>query len=211
MAKIEITKTELVWPGKYNEDGTLKEVPRVSLPFQVIERVNESRATREANKGRRADALRRVRGQGGRHLRGGLAEQAHLGRQPAGDGVAPGEVRGEDRPHLHRSAVCDGSGFFVYYPRIGESGEEVTKEQSVIEEKAYDRTGEIRGAKTEATSSPTSSAAPAPRSPSPRSSAGAGSAATWAAGRLLLRLRHHTSPASGFTAWASRTASPSRC
>ena len=50
MAKIEITKTELVWPGKYNEDGTLEEVPRVSLPFQVIETVNESRATREANK-----------------------------------------------------------------------------------------------------------------------------------------------------------------
>ena len=51
MAKIDITKTELVWPGKYNEDGTLKEVPRVSLPFQVIETVNESRATREAKKG----------------------------------------------------------------------------------------------------------------------------------------------------------------
>jgi adenine-specific DNA-methyltransferase len=50
MAKIEITKTELVWPGKYNEDGTRKEVPRVSLPFQVIETINESRATREAKK-----------------------------------------------------------------------------------------------------------------------------------------------------------------
>ena|SRR5688572_19833418 len=51
MAKIEITKSELVWPGKYNEDGTRKEVPRASLPFQVIETVNESRATREAKKG----------------------------------------------------------------------------------------------------------------------------------------------------------------
>ena len=51
MAKIEITKTELVWPGKYNDDGTRKEVPRVSLPFQIIETVNESRATREAKKG----------------------------------------------------------------------------------------------------------------------------------------------------------------
>ena len=50
MPKIDITKTELVWPGKYNEDGTLKEVPRVNLPFQVIETVNESRATREAKK-----------------------------------------------------------------------------------------------------------------------------------------------------------------
>jgi hypothetical protein len=36
MARIEITKTELVWPGKYNGDGTRKEVPRVSLPYQVL-------------------------------------------------------------------------------------------------------------------------------------------------------------------------------
>ena len=50
MAKIDVTKTELVWPGKYNEDGTRREVPRVSLPFQIIETVNESRATREAQK-----------------------------------------------------------------------------------------------------------------------------------------------------------------
>ena len=50
MPKIEITKTELVWPGKYNEDGTRKEVPRVNLPFQIIETINESRTTREAKK-----------------------------------------------------------------------------------------------------------------------------------------------------------------
>ena len=46
MANIDVTKTELVWPGKYDDDGSLKEVPRVSLPFQIIETVNESRATR---------------------------------------------------------------------------------------------------------------------------------------------------------------------
>ena len=51
MAKIDITRTELVWPGKYNEDGTLRDVPRVNLPFQVIETVNEGRATRDAKKG----------------------------------------------------------------------------------------------------------------------------------------------------------------
>lgn len=50
MASIDISKTELVWPGKYNEDGTRKEVPKVKLPFQVIETINESRATREAQK-----------------------------------------------------------------------------------------------------------------------------------------------------------------
>ncbi len=57
MAKIDITKTELVWPGKYNEDGTLKEIPRVNLPFQVIETVNESRATREISKGMVQESL----------------------------------------------------------------------------------------------------------------------------------------------------------
>ena len=50
MAKIDITRNELVWPGKYNVDGTQREVPRVNLPFQVIETVNESRATREAHR-----------------------------------------------------------------------------------------------------------------------------------------------------------------
>jgi adenine-specific DNA-methyltransferase len=48
MAKIEVTKTELVWPGKYNEDGSLKEVTQVNLPSQVIETINESRASLEA-------------------------------------------------------------------------------------------------------------------------------------------------------------------
>lgn len=47
MPKIDITRTELVWPGKYDEGGNLAPPRRVSLPFQVIERVNETRATRQ--------------------------------------------------------------------------------------------------------------------------------------------------------------------
>ena len=63
MAKVEITKAELIWPGKYNDDGTRKEVPRVSLPFQVIETINESRATREAKdrRGERQEKESRAR------------------------------------------------------------------------------------------------------------------------------------------------------
>jgi hypothetical protein len=37
MAKIDITRTELVWPGKYDETGQISEFDRVNLPFQVIE------------------------------------------------------------------------------------------------------------------------------------------------------------------------------
>lgn len=68
MAKIEITRTELVWPDKYNEDGTRNEVQRASLPFQVSETVNESRATRGATKEGRLGTLFDVWGQGGRYL-----------------------------------------------------------------------------------------------------------------------------------------------
>jgi adenine-specific DNA-methyltransferase len=48
MAKIQITKTELVWPGKYNDDGTLNELPRANLPFHVIEALNQTRTARDA-------------------------------------------------------------------------------------------------------------------------------------------------------------------
>jgi adenine-specific DNA-methyltransferase len=37
MAKLQITKTELVWPGKYREDGVLVESPRANLPLQAVE------------------------------------------------------------------------------------------------------------------------------------------------------------------------------
>ena len=32
-------KDRAFWPGKYNENGTLKEEPRVNLPFQVTKKV----------------------------------------------------------------------------------------------------------------------------------------------------------------------------
>jgi adenine-specific DNA-methyltransferase len=47
MPKIDITRTELVWPGKYDEGGNLVPPHRVSLPFQVIEHVSETRSTRQ--------------------------------------------------------------------------------------------------------------------------------------------------------------------
>jgi len=42
-----ITRTELVWAGKYDDGGNLRPVERTILPFQVVETVNESKADRE--------------------------------------------------------------------------------------------------------------------------------------------------------------------
>jgi adenine-specific DNA-methyltransferase len=37
MTKLQITKTELVWPGKYTENGVLAQAPRANLPFHTVE------------------------------------------------------------------------------------------------------------------------------------------------------------------------------
>lgn len=137
MAKIDINKTELVWPGKYNEDGTLVEVPRVSLPFQVIETVNESRATREAKKKPQQPSLFEVydgkegdtfeAGWGNKLIWGdNLLIMASLLEKFAGKidliYIDPPFATGAD---------------FSFTTTVGEKDEEIFKEQSVIEEKAY--------------------------------------------------------------------------
>jgi adenine-specific DNA-methyltransferase len=50
--KHEINRLELVWPGKYDSEGNLSLEKPVSLPFQIVERVKETRATREARENR---------------------------------------------------------------------------------------------------------------------------------------------------------------
>lgn len=47
MPDIDITRPELVWPGKYDEHGNRVENRGTALPFQVIETIQEGRATRE--------------------------------------------------------------------------------------------------------------------------------------------------------------------
>jgi adenine-specific DNA-methyltransferase len=50
LVEINIDDTQVLWPGKYSTDGKLHEVSRYNLPFQIIETINESRATRESKK-----------------------------------------------------------------------------------------------------------------------------------------------------------------
>jgi adenine-specific DNA-methyltransferase len=140
MAKIEIARTELVWPGKYDEKGELVPPRRVSLPFQVIERVNETRATRE----QRQEAL-----QG--HV-GTLFDywQFDEGQSAGPDGDWRNKLIWGDDLYVMGSLLehfagqtdliyidppfATGADFSVK-TQIG--GEEIIKEQSIIEEKAY--------------------------------------------------------------------------
>ena len=138
MANIEITKVELVWPGKYNEDGTLKEVPRVSLPFQVIERVNESRATREARKEReRQPTLFDIwEAKEGESFEEGWRNKLIWGDNLLVMGSLLEKFAGKIDLIYIDPPFATGADFSFKAP-IGEEGEEVYKEQSILEEKAY--------------------------------------------------------------------------
>lgn len=137
MTKIEITKTELVWPGKYNENGTLKEVPRVNLPFQVIERVNESKATREAGKAPKQGTLFELY----EGKEGDTFEQGWHNKLIWGDNLLVmssllEKFAGKIDLIYIDPPFATGADFSFTAP-IGDGELEMNKEQSLIEEKAY--------------------------------------------------------------------------
>ena len=136
MATIDITKTELVWPGKYNEDGTVKEVSRVSLPFQVIETVNESRATREATKGQTMSLFDTYEGNEGDTFDAGWRNKLIWGDNLLVMESLLEKFSGKIDLIYIDPPFATGEDFSFSAP-IGGSGEIVFKEQSLIEEKAY--------------------------------------------------------------------------
>ena len=124
MGKIDITKTELVWPGKYNEDGTRKEVPRVSLPFQVIETINERRATREAEKQRQPTLFDIWEGKEGDTFEDGWKNKLIWGDNLLVMGALLEKFTGKIDLIYIDPPFATGADFSFTAP-IGESGEEV--------------------------------------------------------------------------------------
>lgn len=135
MAKVNVSRTELVWPGKYNEDGTLKEVPRVSLPFQIIETVNESRATREARKDTGAPLFDEYEGKEGDSFEEGWRNKIIWGDNLLVMGSLLKRFAGKIDLIYIDPPFATGADFSFSAP-VGESGS-AEKKASAIEEKAY--------------------------------------------------------------------------
>ena len=137
MTKIDITRTELVWPGKYNEDGTLKEVPRVSLPFQVIETVNESRATREVKKrGVQGGLFDVYDGKEGDTFEAGWRNKLIWGDNLLVMGSLLEKFAGKIDLIYIDPPFATGSDF-SFTTEIGDTDIRLNKGSSVVEEKAY--------------------------------------------------------------------------
>ena len=142
MTKIDITRTELVWPGKYGDDGNLTQPRRVNLPFQVIERVNETRATREQQEQQRAG-----------HIATLFDYWQADEKQMAGDGDGwRNKLIWGDNLYIISSLLEHFAGKidliyidppfatgadFTFVTKVGDRDIEASKEQSILEEKAY--------------------------------------------------------------------------
>lgn len=133
---IRVTRTELVWPGKYNDDGTRKEVPRVSLPFQVIESINESRATREAKKDSQPTLFDVWEADEGDTFEDGWKNKLIWGDNLLVMGALLSKFAGKLDFIYIDPPFATGADFSFKAP-VGDTDLEITKEASLIEEKAY--------------------------------------------------------------------------
>jgi len=147
MPKITVTRTELVWPGKYDENGKLAPPRRVNLPFQVIERVNETRATREQRQEELAGHVGTLFDYW-RAEEEGMADSSDGWRNKLiwGDNLY---VMGSLLEHfagkvdlIYIDPPFATGADFSFSTLIGDGDLELAKEQSIVEEKAYRDTWE---------------------------------------------------------------------
>ena len=133
----QITRPELVWPGKYDEDGRRREPPRANLPFQVIERVNESRATREARKQPQSFSLfETYQGDEGETFEEGWRNKLIWGDNQLVMSSLLEKFAGQVDLIYIDPPFATGTDF-SFSTRLGDENIDLTKEQSAIEEKAY--------------------------------------------------------------------------
>jgi len=136
LASFDITRTELVWPGKYDDRGKRVTPPRVSLPIQTIETINETRATREARKQPQQTTLFDVwTGDEGETFEEGWRNKLIWGNNLLVMSSLLEKFAGKIDLIYIDPPFATGADFSAS-ARIGE-GDFVSKEQSMIEEKAY--------------------------------------------------------------------------
>jgi adenine-specific DNA-methyltransferase len=112
-------------------------VPRVNLPFQVIETVNESRATREAKTLKKQRSLfETYEGKEGDTFEEGWKNKLIWGDNLLVTGSLLEKFAGKVRLIYLDPPFATGADF-SFSAEIGDGAIEIEKEQSAIEEKAY--------------------------------------------------------------------------
>ena len=136
MSKIEIKKTELVWKGKYDDEGKLIPVEKPGpYPFQIIEVVNQPRSGNEELKPQQ-NLFDTYKGDEGDTFETGWLNKLIWGDNKFVMSSLLEKFAGKIDLIYIDPPFATGADFRMNI-EIGEKGEEVYKEHSIIEEKAY--------------------------------------------------------------------------
>ncbi|MGC8576275.1 MAG: site-specific DNA-methyltransferase, partial [Caldisericum sp.] len=135
MPKINITKTELVWLGKYDEEGKLNPVEKPGpYPFQIVEVINKPRTGKEIpTPGLLFDLYE---GKEGNTFEEGWRNKLIWGDNKLVMSSLLEKFAGRINLIYIDPPFATGADF-KFKIQIGEEAEEITKEHSIIEEKAY--------------------------------------------------------------------------
>ncbi|MGB4644392.1 MAG: DNA methyltransferase [Dictyoglomaceae bacterium] len=134
MPKIDVKKTELVWLGKYDEDGKLKPVEKPGpYPFQIVEVINKPRTGKEEPQ----PALFEIwEGKEGETFEEGWRNKLIWGDNKLVLSSLLDKFAGKINLIYIDPPFATGADF-KFKIQVGDGAKEITKEHSIIEEKAY--------------------------------------------------------------------------
>src|ERR1035437_344965 len=135
MVKIEMQDAGLVWPGRYNSDGSLRETRRVQLPFQVIETINESRISRDTTS-KQATLYDIWEGNEAETFEEGWKNKLVWGDNLLVAGSLFEKFAGQVDLIYIDPPFATGADF-RFKVQVGDGAEGIVKDHSVLEEKAY--------------------------------------------------------------------------
>ena len=134
MPKIDIKKTELVWLGKYNDNGELNPVEKPGpYPFQIVEVINKPRTGKEEPQ---KFLFEYWEGKEGDSFEAGWKNKLIWGDNKLVMSSLLEKFAGKINLIYIDPPFATGADF-KFKIQIGEEAEEITKEHSIIEEKAY--------------------------------------------------------------------------
>jgi len=134
MPKIDVKGTELIWNGKYGEDGKLKPVEKPGpYPFQIVEAINKPRTGKEEPQ---PFLFELWKGEEGDTFEEGWKNKLIWGDNKLVMSSLLEKFAGRINLIYIDPPFATGADF-KFRIQVGEGAEEITKEHSVIEEKAY--------------------------------------------------------------------------
>jgi len=135
MPRIDIKKTELVWSGKYDEKGKLEPVEKVNLPFQIVEAVNAPRIGK-AKEDRQLSLFDFYDAKEGDTFEEGWKNKLIWGDNKLVISSLLQNFAGKINLIYVDPPFATGADF-KFRVQVGDENEQITKEHSILEEKAY--------------------------------------------------------------------------